>query len=178
MTILNECWQVDFSKVKINWTTQWCVRPSGRPRAMLFPWRHWDQCFSGCVRDFGFSSCASTRHSWGVPLLFGAAISRGKCLRLEKDLESPSILVLKHESRILRQDECPRILLYCYRARSPIARSCCDIAEGKNVTLCDIAATSSNWTRNSGPNITSPKVTLLLELRIYFIPMRHNILRL
>ena len=29
---------------------------------------------------------------------------------------------------------------------SPIARSCCDIAKGKNFTLCDIAATSSNWT--------------------------------
>ena len=30
---------------------------------------------------------------------------------------------------------------------SPIARSCCDIAMGKIFTLCDIAATSSNWTR-------------------------------
>ena len=30
---------------------------------------------------------------------------------------------------------------------SPIARSCCDIAKGRNFTLCDIAATSSNWTR-------------------------------
>ena len=29
---------------------------------------------------------------------------------------------------------------------SPIARSCCDIAKGRNFTLCDIAATSSNWT--------------------------------
>ena len=47
--------------------------------------------------------------------------------------QSAEVLALKQESRILRQDKCPRILLFCYRAR------------------------------NSGPDITSPKVTLLLQ---------------
>ena len=33
-------------------------------------------------------------------------------------MQSAEVLALKHESRILRQDECPRILLSCYRARN------------------------------------------------------------
>ena len=32
--------------------------------------------------------------------------------------QSAEVLALKHESRILRHDECPRILLSCYRARN------------------------------------------------------------
>ena len=56
----------------------------------------------------------------------------GFCDSVKCVSQSAEVLALKHESRILRQDECPRILLSCYRAR------------------------------NSGPDITSPKVTLLL----------------
>ena len=45
-----------FSKAWVIWPTPWCVRPSSRPWPVLFPWTHWDQCCSGCVRDFGFFS--------------------------------------------------------------------------------------------------------------------------
>ena len=62
--------------------------------------------------------------------------------------QSAEELALKHESRILRQDECPRILLSCYRAR------------------------------NSGPDTSLKVTLLLLrqkqsalELRIHFIHM-------
>ena len=52
-----------------------------------------------------------------------------------RDDLAAEVLALKHKSRILRQNECPRILLSCYRAR------------------------------NSGSDITSPKVMLLLLFR-------------
>ena len=32
--------------------------------------------------------------------------------------QSVEVVALKHESRILRQDKCPRILISCYRARN------------------------------------------------------------
>ena len=38
-------------------------------------------------------------------------------------------LALKHESMILRQDECPRILLSCYRARNSGPKSHCITSE-------------------------------------------------
>ena len=58
-SLLNECWQVDFSKIKINWTTPWWARPSGRPRPMLFTWIHWDPCCSSCVRGIWIYSCGT-----------------------------------------------------------------------------------------------------------------------
>ena len=59
--------------------------------------------------------------------------------------QSAEFLALKHKSRILRQDECPRILLSCYRAR------------------------------NSGPDITSPKVALLLHFSLTLSKIRIGI---
>ena len=39
--------------------------------------------------------------------------------------QSAEVLALKQESRILGQDECPRILLSCYRARNSGPKSRC-----------------------------------------------------
>ena len=53
--------------------------------------------------------------------------------------QSAEVLALKHESRILREDECLRILLSCYRARnSGPGKICSDhfVAERQRGSVC------------------------------------------